>query len=60
MILRNLNEKIAMDLCSALPEDRKLYHWQPDVGHYGIFNGRKFREDVVPIITRFIKTWNGP
>ncbi len=32
----------------------KKHHLQPGVGHYGIFNGRKFREHVVPIIVDFI------
>ena len=27
-----------------------------DVGHYGIFNGRKWRENIAPVVEKFIKT----
>ena len=45
----------AQHLCSGLPEKMKHHHLQKGVGHYGIFNGRKFREHVVPIIVEFIE-----
>ncbi|MDE3037552.1 MAG: polyhydroxyalkanoate depolymerase, partial [Pseudomonadota bacterium] len=44
----------AQKLCSGLPASMKKHHLQKGVGHYGIFNGRKFREHVVPIIVEFI------
>lgn len=47
--------KAALDLCTKLPESKKHYHLQKDVGHYGTFNGRKFREHIVPAIQEFIK-----
>ncbi len=47
--------KAAIDLCSGLSDNQKQYHLQKDVGHYGIFNGRKFREEVVPVICQFIE-----
>jgi len=40
----------AQGLCKNLPKHMKKHHLQKGVGHYGIFNGRKFREHVVPII----------
>lgn len=43
-------------LCKNLPANMKKHHMQKGVGHYGIFNGRKFREFVAPIIADFIKT----
>lgn len=46
--------KAAQTLCSSLPASKRHHHMQPGVGHYGIFNGRKFREHVVPIIVDFI------
>ncbi len=46
--------KAAQTLCSALPEEMRTHYMQKGVGHYGIFNGRKFREHVVPIIVDFI------
>lgn len=47
--------KAAQTLCSGLPAAKRKHHMQPGVGHYGIFNGRKFREHVVPIIVDFVK-----
>lgn len=45
----------AQTLCANLPASMRRHHMQKGVGHYGIFNGRKFREHVVPIIVRFIE-----
>lgn len=45
----------AQKLCSSLPASMRKHHMQKGVGHYGIFNGRKFREHVVPIIVDFIR-----
>ena len=44
----------AQALCSGLPASMKHHHVQKGVGHYGIFNGRRFRDHVVPIIVDFI------
>jgi poly(3-hydroxybutyrate) depolymerase len=44
----------AHDLCSALPPEKKLHHLQEGVGHYGVFNGSKFRKEVVPKIVSFL------
>lgn len=46
--------RAAMTLASKLSASKKKYHMEPQVGHYGIFNGRKFRTNVVPIITDFM------
>ena len=43
----------AQDLCSNLPADLKAHHLQKDVGHYGVFNGSRFRRDIVPAIAGF-------
>jgi len=44
----------AHGLCSGLPEDLKVDYVQPDVGHYGVFNGRRFREEIYPRVRGFI------
>jgi poly(3-hydroxybutyrate) depolymerase len=44
----------AHDLCSALPTTMRLHHLQPRVGHYGVFNGSRFREEIAPKIVGFI------
>ncbi|PIR39657.1 MAG: hypothetical protein COV35_03900 [Alphaproteobacteria bacterium CG11_big_fil_rev_8_21_14_0_20_39_49] len=46
--------KAAIDLCTSIPNGRKKYHLQKNVGHYGIFNGRRYREYIVPIIVDFV------
>jgi poly(3-hydroxybutyrate) depolymerase len=46
--------KAALDLASALPAAKKQYLLAKDVGHYGIFNGRKWREKIAPVVEKFI------
>lgn len=46
--------KAALTLCSGLPESKKKYHLQKNVGHYGTFNGKRFNSEVVPTIREFI------
>ncbi|MBN9542246.1 MAG: polyhydroxyalkanoate depolymerase [Alphaproteobacteria bacterium] len=45
--------KAAIDICTHIPKSRSHYHLQKGVGHYGVFNGRKFRESIVPVIKDF-------
>lgn len=47
--------KAAIDLCTGLPAAKKHYHLQKGVGHYGQFNGKKFREEIVPAVCNFIE-----
>jgi poly(3-hydroxybutyrate) depolymerase len=42
-------------VCSGLPESLRQDYVQPDVGHYGVFHGRRFREEIYPRIRRFIE-----
>ncbi len=42
-------------LCVNVPSWKKGHHLQKGVGHYGIFNGRRFREQILPKITAFIR-----
>ncbi len=46
-------------LCSSLPEDMKVDYVQPGVGHYGVFNGRRFREEIYPRVRAFIDKCDG-
>ena len=43
-------------LASELPEKMRTHHEQPGVGHYGLFNGRRFRDEIAPRIKAFIQT----
>jgi poly(3-hydroxybutyrate) depolymerase len=41
-------------LCVNIPQERK-YHWlQSAVGHYGVFNGSRFRAEIAPRIADFV------
>lgn len=51
--------KAALDLCGGLPDDKKKHHLQKEVGHYGLFNGRRFREGIIPVIREFTRQHNG-
>jgi poly(3-hydroxybutyrate) depolymerase len=46
--------KAALDLAIKLPTAKKHYHLAKDVGHYGIFNGRKWREKIAPVVEKFV------
>jgi poly(3-hydroxybutyrate) depolymerase len=45
----------AHDLCTGLPQDRKHHHLQEKVGHYGVFNGRRWRSEIYPKVRDFIR-----
>jgi poly(3-hydroxybutyrate) depolymerase len=45
----------AHELCANIPADMKLDHVQEGVGHYGVFNGRRFREEIFPKVAAFIR-----
>jgi poly(3-hydroxybutyrate) depolymerase len=36
----------------------RVHYEQPGVGHYGIFNGRRWREEISPRIKTFIRTFD--
>jgi len=46
--------KAALDIATKLPKAKKQYFLAPDVGHYGIFNGRKWRDKIAPVVEKFI------
>jgi poly(3-hydroxybutyrate) depolymerase len=46
--------KAALDIAAGLPKAKKQYFLAEDVGHYGIFNGRKWRERIAPVVEKFI------
>ncbi len=47
--------KAALDIADGLAKSKKKYHMQKGAGHYGIFNGRKWREQVRPVISDWIE-----
>jgi poly(3-hydroxybutyrate) depolymerase len=42
-------------LCTGLPADLKEDHVQPQVGHYGVFNGQRFEDEIYPRVREFIR-----
>jgi poly(3-hydroxybutyrate) depolymerase len=47
----------AHDLCTNLPPAMHAHYMQPAVGHYGVFNGSRFRSEIVPRIVDFITSY---
>ncbi len=47
--------RAALELAENLADDRKQYYLAEGVGHYGIFNGRKWREVIAPVFEAFIR-----
>ncbi len=45
----------AIDLCSSIPRHNKFHYECPGVGHYGIFNGSRFRSEIASRISRFVR-----
>src|SRR5215813_500561 len=45
-------------LCVGIPDSRKVHWLQPDVGHYGVFNGSRFRAEIAPRIADFVLSHN--
>ena len=46
--------KAALNLATKLPASKKAYLLAKGAGHYGIFNGRKWRELIAPVVEKFI------
>lgn len=46
--------RAALDMCSGVPQDKKVHHEAKGAGHYGIFSGRRWRDDVYPALRSFI------
>ncbi|MGO9389859.1 polyhydroxyalkanoate depolymerase [Rhodoblastus sp.] len=43
----------AQDLCANIPPELRLHYLQKDVGHYGVFNGSRFRKEIAPRVCAF-------
>jgi poly(3-hydroxybutyrate) depolymerase len=44
----------ALDLCTGLPDSKKANYLEPNAGHYGIFAGRSWRDNIRPLVLDFI------
>ncbi len=45
----------ALGLCPNVPADQKVHYVQAGVGHYGVFNGTRWRAEIQPRIRDFIR-----
>jgi poly(3-hydroxybutyrate) depolymerase len=45
-------------LCVNIPQEHKVHYVQPAVGHYGVFNGSRFRAEIAPRIADFALSHN--
>ena len=46
--------KAALTIATGLPEEKKRYYMAEGVGHYGIFNGSKWRDRIAPVVEQRI------
>jgi polyhydroxyalkanoate depolymerase len=46
----------AQDLCNSLPGYKKTHHLQAGVGHYGVFNGRRWETQIYPVVRNHIQS----
>jgi poly(3-hydroxybutyrate) depolymerase len=46
--------KAALKLTPNLAEDKKQYYMAEGAGHYGIFNGSRWRETIAPVVEEFV------
>ena len=50
----------ALDLCTGLPDAKKASHVEPGAGHYGIFAGKSWRNNIRPLVLEFIDANDKP
>jgi poly(3-hydroxybutyrate) depolymerase len=51
--------RAALTISKNLPEARKKYLLAERVGHYGIFNGRRWRDEIAPVLEAWIAEHGG-
>lgn len=51
--------KAALKLTPNLPDDKKRYYMVEGAGHYGIFNGSRWRTKVAPVVEEWIAAHKG-
>jgi poly(3-hydroxybutyrate) depolymerase len=47
----------AHDICTGIPKKMQYDYVQEGVGHYGVFNGRRFKSEIYPRQKQFIRTY---
>ena len=49
----------ALDLLTGLPDEKKANHLEEGAGHYGIFAGKSWRNNIRPLVLNFIDSNSG-
>jgi poly(3-hydroxybutyrate) depolymerase len=44
----------AQDLCTGVRTYRKVHHMQAGVGHYGVFSGKRWNNEIYPLLRDFV------
>ena len=47
--------RAALDLCTGIAAEHKVHFECPKVGHYGVFNGSRFRTEIAPRMAKFMR-----
>jgi poly(3-hydroxybutyrate) depolymerase len=50
--------RAALTIATELPEKMKSYYLAEGAGHYGIFNGSKWRDKIAPVVEKWISSHN--
>ncbi|MCK8784822.1 polyhydroxyalkanoate depolymerase [Roseomonas sp. NAR14] len=48
----------ALDLCEGIPVTMRRHHLQTGVGHYGVFNGKRWNAQIYPVVRDLIQATN--
>jgi len=46
----------ALDMCPNIPPGMKRHHLQTGVGHYGVFNGKRWQHGIYPIVRETVQS----
>ncbi|MCX7230222.1 MAG: hypothetical protein NTW15_14700 [Burkholderiales bacterium] len=46
--------EVAQDLCGRIRPDMRQHHVQVGVGHYGVFNGKRWENAIYPVVREFV------
>jgi poly(3-hydroxybutyrate) depolymerase len=57
-ICANGQTMAALDLCSGVPISMRRHHLQTGVGHYGVFSGKRWTNEIYPLVREMIQATN--
>jgi poly(3-hydroxybutyrate) depolymerase len=45
----------ALELCTGVPISFRQHHLQTGVGHYGVFAGKRWQNEIYPLVRQMIQ-----